>query len=336
MVVPQRSELGPKFSYNHAMTKKANRPRGKAKSSAPKPPPFSRLGMDQTMANLQKLLADKDFESIDEINAFLHQTLEARGGQLPEFEPATPLEQAQALVAQAYELTSPTRRRELARQALALSADCADAYSLLAELEPTPIRRLEWLDQGAAAGRRALGDDAFRELAGHFWGHVETRPFMRAYAGVAELSWALGDRARAIEIYGDMLRLNPNDNQGVRYMFATCLLEDRTPRAQAALQELLNRFPDDGAANWAYNRALLFFQLKGQPTDMANQALRDAMEANIHVPPLLLGEKQLPREIPQYVGMGDVNEAVEYVAFAHDAWRQTSGALPWLRKQRQP
>jgi tetratricopeptide (TPR) repeat protein len=315
------------------MTKKASRPRRKAKSAPPNPPPFSRLGMDQAMTNLQKLIADKDFASIDEINAFLHQTLAEHGGQLPEFEPETPLEKAQALVAQAYDLTSPTRQRALAQQALALSPDCADAYSLLAELEPTPIRRLEWLEQGAAAGRRALGENLFREYEGHFWGHVDTRPFMRAYAGVAELSWALGDRARAIEIYMDMLRLNPSDNQGVRYTLATCLLEDRTPKAQAALQELLDRFPDDASANWAYSRALLFFQMKGQPSDMANQALRDAVAANQHVPALLLGEKPMPREIPQYIGLGDVNEAVEYVAFAHDAWRQTSGALPWLRKQ---
>ena len=285
------------------------------------------------MTNLQKLIANKDFQSIDEINAFLQQTLEAHGGQLPEFEPETPLEKAQALVAQAYDLTSPARHRALAQQALALSPDCADAYSLLAELEPTPIRRLEWLEQGAAAGRRALGENLFREYAGHFWGHVDTRPFMRAYAGVAELSWALGDRARAIEIYTDMLRLNPNDNQGVRYTLATCLLEDRTPEARAALLELLDRFSGDASANWAYSRALLFIQMKGQPTDMATQALRDAIAANPHVPPLVLGQKQLPHEIPQYIGMGDVNEAVEYVAFAHDAWRQTSGALPWLRKQ---
>ena len=79
--------------------------------------------------------------------------------------------------------------------------------------------------------------------------------------------------------------------------------------------------------------ALLFFQMKGQPTDMANQALHDAIAANQHVPAQLLGEKPMPREIPQYIGLGDVNEAVEYAAFAHDAWRQTSGALPWLRKQ---
>jgi tetratricopeptide (TPR) repeat protein len=291
--------------------------------------------MDQAMASLQKLLADQDFASIDEANAFLQQTLKAHGGRLPEFAPETPLEQAEALVAQAYEVSAPTRQRELARQALKLSPDCADAYVLLAELEPETMRKLELLDQAVAAGRRALGEEHFKEVEGEFWGFLETRPFMRAYGGLAELAWALGDRARAIAIYTDMLRLNPNDNQGVRYTLATCLLEERTPDAQQALQALLAQFPEDAAANWAYNRALLFFQLKGQASEMADQALRGALKANPHVPPLLLGDQPMPRELPQFIGMGDLNEAVEYVAFAHNAWRHTSGALLWLRRQRQ-
>ncbi len=75
-------------------------------------------------------------------------------------------------------------------------------------------------------------------------------------------------------------------------------MEDRTLEARAALQELLDRFPGDGSANWAYSRALLFFQMKGQPTDMADQALSDAIAANPHLPPLLLGEKPMLQEIP--------------------------------------
>ena len=318
------------------MTKKSSRPSRKSKSSSPPPPAFSRLAMDQTMANLQKLLASQNFQSLDEANAFLQQTLEKHGGQVPEIAPSTPLEQAQALVAQAYEATAPNRKRALAQQALSLSPDCADAYDLLAELEPMPFRKLELMEQAVAAGRRALGETRFKELEGSFWGFVETRPFMRAYGGVAELSWALGDRARAIAIYTDMLHLNPGDNQGVRYMLTTCLLEERTPEAQTALQDLLGRFPEDGAANWAYSRALLVFQLKGRATDMANQALSEAMKANPHVPPLLLGEEPMPRELPRFVGFGDINEAAEYAAFARDAWRHTSGALFWLKKQKRP
>jgi len=253
------------------------------------------------------------------------------GGHLPESEPETPLERAQALVVQAAQLTSPRRQRQLARQALDLSPDCADAYSLLAELEPVPIQKLDWLEQAVAAGEHALGTDHLKELEGHFWGAVETRPLMRAYAALAELSWVLGDRGRAITIYQQMLRLNPQDNQGVRYMLAICLLEERSAEAQDALQELLDRFPEDAAANWAYNRALLFFQLKQQAMDMADQALADAILANPHVPPLLLGEKPMPQELPEAIGFGDIDEAVDYVAFALDAWRHTSGALPWLR-----
>jgi tetratricopeptide (TPR) repeat protein len=148
--------------------------------------------------------------------------------------------------------------------------------------------------------------------------------------------WALGDRARAVAIYTEMLRLNPGDNQGVRYMLATCLLEERTGEAQAALENLLGRFPEDAAANWADRRALLFSQVQGHPTVPANQALSEALQANPHVPPLLLGEKPMPRELSRFIGLGDVAEAVEYEAFAHDAWRHTSGALPWLRQQHHP
>jgi hypothetical protein len=42
---------------------------------------------------------------------------------------------------------------------------------------------------GAAWLPRTLGETRFQELEGDFWGFVETRPFMRACAAVAELSF---------------------------------------------------------------------------------------------------------------------------------------------------
>jgi len=150
----------------------------------------------------------------------------------------------------------------------------------LAELEPKPYRKLEWMEQGTAAGRRAVGETYFKEFKGAFWRVIETRPCMRAYAAVAEVSWALGDRAGAIAIYTEMLCLNPGDNQGVRHLLAMCLLEERKSDAQASLQDLLQRFPEDAAANRAYSQALLHFHLAGEPTEQANQALSAALRAN--------------------------------------------------------
>src|SRR3546814_19715015 len=65
--------------------------------------------------------------------------------------------------------------------------------------------------QGVEAGERALGDE-FEGLSGHFWGFLQTRPYMRARAGLAITLWRLGDQQAAIDHYRAMLILNPNDN----------------------------------------------------------------------------------------------------------------------------
>jgi hypothetical protein len=48
----------------------------------------------------------------------------------------------------------------------------------------------------------------------------------------------------------------------------------------------------------------------------ADQALVRALEINPFVPQYLLGAKQ-PRSLPQYVGIGDQSEAIDYVAGAY-------------------
>ena len=133
----------------------------------------------------------------------------------------TPLEQAQDLMYQAFEEGDERRRVELARQALALSPDCADAYVLLAEHAPNRKEALALYEQGVAAGERALGPEVFERDAGHFWGLLETRPYMRARLGLALQLWTAGRRDEAVTHLQDMLRLNPNDNQGVRYTLAS-------------------------------------------------------------------------------------------------------------------
>ena len=63
----------------------------------------------------------------------------------------------------------------------------------------------------------------------------------------------LGRQQEAINHYSDMLRLNPNDNQGIRYVLAQYLLE---AGADEALEKPTNQYPGDSAASWLYTRAL--------------------------------------------------------------------------------
>jgi len=304
------------------------RPKTSTAAGTPAPPP-----MDQTLSDLRKLIEAQSFNSAEEANAYVQRLLQENQGQIPHVAPVTPLEQAMEVIYAAQSERSPKHRAALAQQALELSPDCAEAYNLLAQAETDPRRQLQLLEQGFAAGERAIGAANFQEWEGMFWGVVETRPYMRALAGVAELSWLMDDRARAIAIYQRMLVLNPGDNQGIRYSLSTCLLEENTPQARATLQALLGEYPDDGAANWAYSRALLLFQEVGHPTTQATHALKKALKVNRHVPAYLLGKKPMPQQMPQYIGFGDENEAIEYAGYALPVWSQTSGALDWLRLQ---
>jgi tetratricopeptide (TPR) repeat protein len=136
--------------------------------------------------------------------------------------------------------TTGKRRLDLARRALAISPDCADAHVLLAEATEDPHEARRLYEQGVQAGERALGPEMFERDAGHFWGILETRPYMRARQGLAEVLWHLGERQAAIAHLQDMLRLNPKDNQGLRYTLANWLL---AVGDDAALGRLLAQYP---------------------------------------------------------------------------------------------
>src|SRR5262245_56514162 len=239
----------------------------------------------------------------------------------------TPLGQAQALMYRAFEEPDEQRRVQLAKDALAIRPDCADAFVLLAENATSRKEALRLYEQGVAAGERALGAAAFERDVGHFWGILETRPYMRARLGLAHSLWTAGRREEAVRHLEEMLRLNPNDNQGVRYTLAGFLLFlDRDDD----LARLLGQYPDEGLATWAYTKALLTFRREGNTAD-ARELLEEAKQANPHVPDYLLGRKFPPDQRPGPYSPGDENEALNYLGGFMAAWKETPEAITWLR-----
>lgn len=238
----------------------------------------------------------------------------------------TPQGQAEELVLQALDITDKRKRAELARKALEISPDCTDAYILLAELARTRKDALEFYRQGVAAGERSLGPDSFKAYAGQFWGLLETRPYMRARFGLADVLWTLGHRDEAITHLQAMLQLNPGDNQGLRYVLSGWLLNmDRFDE----LARLLDAY-NEATAAWVYTKALLAFRRDGDAPS-AQKELEVAQRINKHVPDFLLGKKPMPREQPAFYGLGDVNEAILYAGSAMGGWKSTPGALAWLK-----
>jgi tetratricopeptide (TPR) repeat protein len=292
---------------------------------------FSRLNMEQEMAQLGKLLGEQNFGSVDEVNAFLENLLAESGGMIPKARAETPLEKAQELIYQAMEAPTPKKAVQLARKALKLSPDCADAYLLLGDLDAKSLEEVrDYYEKAVAAGERAIGPELFEEGKGHFWGIIETRPYMRARAQLADLLWELGEPEAALNHYREMMELNPGDNQGIRYLLLSALLQlYKNDEAEA----LLSQFEDDAFAVWHYNRALLLFRKHGRSPE-AEQALLAAFEQNEYVPDYLLGLEEMPfdEDFPEAYGWGDEDEAILYVARGMVLWAQTPGAQSWMAK----
>jgi tetratricopeptide (TPR) repeat protein len=241
------------------------------------------------------------------------------------------LAEAQELTYDAWDAPTAARRVELAAAALLRHPWCGDAYGILAmAVPPTSDDAIHLWRLAAAAGEFALkvelGEDAFETYEGDFWGFLETRPYMRARAGLSNALWNSGEREAAVEIDLDLLRLNPNDNQGARYVAADRLL---VLGRDQDLERLFDAYPDEDSAFLSYSRALWAFRREGDSAQ-SRKALTRALASNRHVPDYLLGRKPMPKSELEYYEPGKDSEAVHYVEAGVEAWRAIPGALDWL------
>jgi tetratricopeptide (TPR) repeat protein len=283
-----------------------------------------RRASERMHAEIQRFLESHEFQSLDAANEALAEHFAGRTMDETSSTASTPAERAQELAYQAYDWTG-RKRVMLARQALALWPDCAEAYIILAEHAPTPERALPLYEQAVEAGRRAIGRD-FDKLAGSLWAHVHARPYMRARLELAETLERLGRADEAIGHFQELLRLNVDDNQGVRDLLIPRLLE-RARYAEAAA--VLDRFRDDVGATPAYCRALLAFQTRGDD-ETARTALSKALARNRFVPGFLAEPADAG---VQHYQFGSEEEAIVSAEEMAEAWRGTPGALEWLDRQ---
>ncbi len=284
---------------------------------------YNPLRSGTTLESVRDLVQEQDFETEEELRAFLDR--EVVGKEIPRPKAEGPKNEARDLALEA--MDTPGRRGlALARQALELDPDSPIAHLAFAERASEPEITLERYQEAVAAAERALDPEIFDEGVGAFWSIPETRPYMEARKGLGDALWLNGQRREAADEYAELLRLNPSDNQGIRDVLAPSLMvlgEDK------AAEKLLKRYEEDITSAPAFNRALVTFRLKGD-TKAARTRLASALERNPQVADILLERLDFPDEIPRGYAVGSFEEAVFYVMNADDAWSETPGALEWL------
>jgi tetratricopeptide (TPR) repeat protein len=289
---------------------------------------YERMNTEKDLTILIDAINKKDFKSKDELNDFMSNLMGQSLEDLPER--TDKKGRSQDLVFEAYE-QPVTKGKKIIKQALELDPNNADAYNYLASIEKGIDGAIKMFEKAIKAGEKTLGKKFFKEEKGYFWGMIETRPFMRAKAGLADCLYAKKEVDKAIEIYKEMLELNPNDNQGIRYLLSTLLLSKND---LTNFLSFIENNKEEDCAVWNYNNALYQFKKSGQSTTSDKELLK-AYTSNEYVIDYMLGVKEMPRELPQYIGRGDENEAISYVNGAWVVWDKTDEAFDWLYKFKQ-
>ena len=276
----------------------------------------------RAVTDLQRLLASQDLKSEKDIDAFLQKMMEEG---IPGFEPDDSIEEAEALVLEAYGCDTP-RAIELARQALELDHECIGALDLLGRCEPLIAVRIAYFKRGMDIGDVLYDTDFKDRHRGHFWQLHNTRPYMQCMQGYAESLFLLGDPYGAMNVWIDIIELNPSDNLGVReYLlltFAGLVMEK-------GFKKIDKQFKDDALSSTLYNRALMAFTTKKKNAD---QLLRDAIQRNPHVADLLLEEGDDDTPVPDSVLLGSWEEAMGYTYLAWSIWHNVPNCIEWVER----
>ena len=238
--------------------------------------------------------------------------------------------EAQELVYDAWEAADGDEAFELLTQAVELDPTNVDGWLGLMDFEPLEAEgRIEFLRRLVAIGDKNLGKKAFREDKGHFWGLLETRPYMRARSQLALRLMEAGRLEESVAEHEAILELNPNDNQGVRYgLLSLYLALKRLDGAARLFGEYDER---ECSTVFAWGCVLERF-LTGDAAG-ATEALKKARKQNPHAQAHFLGHRKPPKHMPGSYSPGSKEEAVIAWDILKHAWKRHPEAQAWLRAQ---
>ncbi len=181
---------------------------------------------------------------------------------------------------------------------------------------------LEALLKGVATAEDAMPKDYDGTAK---WGFLENRPYLSVLHGVALCYLQLRQRKNAVPLLEKILRCNPEDNQGVRYMLGSEYLRTgETGKALEIFKAEAERYPP-----YHYERGLL--HLMDGDWAQAATSLRRGFVANGYIAEMLLGNPEpRPHTIWHSDNFAEADYAGEYVSRHGDLWERNPFAIKFI------
>lgn len=192
---------------------------------------------------LQEFLKNNDDQNIDEVNEELQEFLKKYNNGEIKCED-TILYEAYDLLEKAESSKSKKQAIKYAKEAYDICPDCFDAILFQVNLEDNPLKRWELLEEGLEFEKDRLEDEEYfeKDNIGHFYGIFETRPYIRGLVIKAEYLLEEGKLRQAESVCKEVLKLNVNDNLGVRYLLMAIYA---TLEEEKEMLKLYKKYPEE-------------------------------------------------------------------------------------------
>ena len=178
---------------------------------------------------------------------------------------------------------------------------------------------------GVEIAKKAVPRDFEGEIP---WSHLDNRAFLSLldYAGYCYT--LLEEHGEAATIMAEMLKWNPDDNQGARWCIGSALLRaGNTDEAREAFESLSSEYPP-----YHYELGLLLF--REQNYVQAATSLRRGFAENFYVAELLDGSRLSPSRLLPIWHASNLEEpefAVEYLGCYALLWADSPFSLDFVR-----
>jgi len=291
---------------------------------------FTKREMDRGLEKFYDHLDKQNFESEEELKAFLAKTTGKKIGDLvpkKNKKELTDKERAEELIDGIEDLRFEAREMQ-AKKALAIYPNLVEGHLWLAYCSDTEEEALTHFEQAVAAGEAEIGPEGFEEMKGHFWGFHQTRPFMRAKAEYGMVLREAKKYEQSLCQYKEILELNPTDNQGIRFSYAALLVQTGK---YLAYEKLIKVYGEENMAQSLFTYAVYCFKKHGNSVK-SNLALAKAHAANPFVLKILLGEVEPSEETPTSYSLGSIEEAQLYLEENYLLFPKNKKMAQWLLK----
>ena len=229
---------------------------------------------------------------------------------------------AQGLVQALKHVRSVDKKRALLAKALALSEDLPDALVELADLELQDGN----IDSAAEKFAKAAANSVALHVPG------EASCYVRAQHGQLLTAWQRGDLIQAIQIGEHLLKQNPTDHPGVRFLIPLLqLLAGQVDESQEFFAWYEKTFPSDlEDPGFQFGWALSLVDRDEEKA--ATEKYRRGMIQNLYLAPLLLDVPEPAPDIWQHNDRGDIQYAVDFLNSFGVIWERDAAALRFLRE----